>query len=369
MLAIFLINGSVKGQFDRSGKFTYPHFKEDVTGNLYLHLESNSFFQNDEYFGDFIEGYTLLGYSLQPSLMYYATPKLRLKAGIHVLKYDGVSDFTEAIPVFSAHLKLAKNLDLIMGALRGDIQHQLIDPLFDPENQYTRPVENGLQFLYKSERLKFDVWVDWDQFIFHGDSIPEKFTAGITNNLLLNNKESSVKIIFPFQFVARHIGGQISNYPEELKTLANIATGIKLESRVGEGFVREVDLQYWYLGYKDVTYGTGFDFNSGHAQYSTVNAQYKYGELMMGYWNGHNFMAAKGSSLFHSLSSRDYPYYRKNRQLITTKLSYIKEFASQLKFSAMFESYYDVEASDFEYAYGINLVFTPDFFIRNIQFE
>lgn len=366
---ILLINLNAFAQLEREWRYTYADFTTNEESNLYFRFEGHNFFKNNEYFGDLIEGYTLMGYSVQPSLQYYVSPKLRIKAGVHLLKYNGISDFTEVIPVYSAHLKLAKNFDMIMGSLKGDVQHKLIEPIFNPENQYTRPVESGLQFILENNRFYGDVWIDWDQFIFSGDTIPEQFTFGISSAYTLVKSKNGFKVDIPFQFVARHIGGQISNYSEELQTQVNIVSGLNVEKELGDGFIHKIALSAYCVLYKDLTESAGYDFTSGNAIYPVVNVDYKYGEFMLGYWSADNFMSPQGSSLFHSVSSRDEAYYIKDRQLLNAKISYVKNIAKQVKFSAMFESYYDIDAGAFEYSYGLNLVVTPNFFIKNIPFK
>ncbi len=356
-------------QFNRDWSYTYAEFKDDAKENLYFRFEGNSFMKNNEYYNKFIQGYTLIGYSVQPSLMYYVNSKLRLKAGVHLLKYDGVSEFTEVLPVYSAHVVLSDHLDMIIGSLKGDVQHKLIEPIFDPENQYTRPVESGLQFLFKNENFRADIWVDWDQFISDGDTIPEKFTSGLSSEYFLTKSDADIKVTIPFQFLIRHVGGQISDYSEESTTEANVVTGVKLEKKWEDGFIRSAGFSNYIAFYKDLPGSAGYDFTSGKALYPVMNFTYKYGEFMTGYWYAKNFIAPQGSSLFQSVSNRDESYYQEKRNLLNTKFSYVKNIGKQARFTAMFESYYDLDSNSLDYVYGVYLMFTPNFFIKNIPFD
>jgi hypothetical protein len=356
-------------QVDQTWRYYYPEFKKDAENNLYFRLENNNFVKNNEYFGNFIEGYTLMGYTFQPSLMYYAGSRLRLKAGVHVVQFSGMNEFTEVLPTFSIHTQLSNNLTLLMGGLKGDVHHKLIEPLFDPENQFTRPIENGFQFLYNSNKFWFDAWIDWEQFIFIGDTKPEKFTAGISSEFDLTKPESNFKITIPGQLIATHLGGQISNYTERMQSLANLATGVKLTYKVGDGFIRNIGLATYFATYHDLTGQSGWDFTGGDAIYPVAEVNYKYGSFMTGFWSAHNFLAPKGSAIFQSTSNYQQGFYTQDRNLITTKLSFTKTFMKQIKFSAMVETYYDAPASQFDYSYGLNLVFTPNFFISKIKFD
>ncbi|MBK3517369.1 hypothetical protein [Carboxylicivirga marina] len=356
-------------QVDQTWRYYYPEFKENADNNLYFRLENNNFVKNNEYFGDYIEGFTMMGYTAQPSLVYYAGSRLRIKAGVHLVQFSGMSDFTEVLPTFSIHTKLTDNLDLIMGGLQGDVHHKLIEPIFNPENQYTRPIENGFQFIYNSNKLWLDAWVDWEQFIFLGDTKPEKFTAGVSTEYQITNDENDFQISIPGQMVATHLGGQISNYSERMQSLANLVTGVKLSYNIGDGFIKDVGIATYYATFHDLTGHTGWDFTSGNALYPVGEINYKYGTFMAGYWRAHNFLAPKGSSIFQSTSNYKPGYYTEYRNLLTTKLSFTKTFMKQIKFSAMVETYYDIPASQFDYSYGINLVFTPNFYISKIKFD
>ncbi|TRX71185.1 hypothetical protein [Carboxylicivirga sp. M1479] len=370
VLCLIVVWGTTSfAQLDQTWRYYYPEFKDDAGDNLYFRLENNNFVKNNEYFSDYTEGYTMMGYTVQPSMVYYAGSRLRLKAGVHIIQYSGMDEFTEVLPTFSIHTKLTDKLELIMGGLQGDVHHKLIEPIFNPENQYTRPIENGFQFLYNSNKLWLDAWVDWEQFIFLGDTKPEKFTAGISTEFDLTKESSDFKISIPGQMVATHLGGQISNYSERMQSLANLVTGLKVNYKIGDGFIRDIGVSTYLASYHDLTGHSGWDFTSGNAIYPVAELNYKYGTLMAGYWKAHNFLAPKGSSIFQSTSDYKNGYYTEYRNLVTSKLSFSKTFMKQIKFSTVVELYYDSPAKQLDYSYGFNLVFTPNFLITNIKFD
>ncbi len=372
-LLIFCFGISV-AQVDQVWRYTYPEFGAGMSNNLYLRIENNNFVKNNEYFGVFTEGYTLMGYAIQPSLMYYAGSDLRIKAGLHVVKYSGMEQFTNVIPTFSIHTKLGDNFDLIMGGLRGDVHHRLLEPIFDPENQYSRPIENGFQFIYDNEHLWFDTWVDWEQFIVIGDDKPEKFTAGVSTEYKFLTGNSDWEISIPGQLIATHLGGQISDFEEPMQSLANLASGVKFNKTIGTGLIQNVSLATYGVWYQDLTEKSGLPFSNGQAIYPVAEMGYKYGLLMVGYWHANNFVAPKGSHLFQSVS--DYKvvdgssyYYQPKRELLNTKLTFSKDFLQKIKFSVVLETYYDIPNAQFDYAYGLNLVFNPNFFLKNVSFD
>ncbi|GAF03868.1 hypothetical protein [Saccharicrinis fermentans] len=147
LISIFFVS---KAQIDLSHRFTYEEFDTNATGNLYFRLENNNFVKNNEYFGEYTEGYTLPGYSIQPSLMYYAGNKVRIKIGSHLVKYSGTNNFTEVVPVVSAHVKIGKNWDMVLGSIKGHVHHKLIEPLFSSDWQYFVSTETGAQFYHNT---------------------------------------------------------------------------------------------------------------------------------------------------------------------------------------------------------------------------
>ena len=356
-------------QVDESFRYTYAEFDTTATSKLYFRLENNNFFKNNEYFGEYTEGYTLPGYSIQPSLMYYAGKNIRLKIGAHLLKYSGITEFTDAVPVVSAHVKLGDNWNMILGNINGDVHHKLIEPLFNSEWQYFRPTETGVQFTHSSPKLWLDTWVDWEQFIFHGDDIPEMFTGGISLDYKITSPQSPFVISIPLQMTAIHLGGQISNYETESYSLINLVSGFKISQEMGDGFIKKLSLATYICTFSDLTDALGLPYKKGGAIYPTGIITYKHGEIMAGYWNASDFYAPKGSALFHSASDYKEGYYTKNRQLVTAKFIFNKTLMKQVKFQACAETYYDIDASELEYSYGISLVFTPSFFITKLNFE
>jgi hypothetical protein len=92
----------------------------------------------------------------------------------------------------------------------------------------------------------------------------------------------------------------------------------------------------------------------------------KYGFLMLGYWLADNFYAPKGSPVFQSVSYPNADLIIKQRSLITGKIGFHRKFYTDLKFSLVAETYYDTNDKRLDYAYAMNIIFTPDFFLKKI---
>lgn len=362
-LIVLLFSISAKGQFDYSRQFYYPEFDPAQADKLFFRIENNNFFKNYEYFGEYIEGYTMQGNDVAPSFMYYAGDKVRLKLGAHLKKYSGEEDFSKITPIISMHTRLTPHLDMIIGSLRGTIHHGMVEPILDPEKYYSNPLENGLQFIYNTRNWHADTWVNWEQFIRHGDQKPEKFTFGLNSVYSWLRDSAHWQIKTPVQLLATHTGGQISDFEEPMQSLTNAAIGMEFVRQPIASRITEIKATFFALGYKDLTKKSGFPFTTGKAIYSTIGITTRQLQLMAGYFAATNFVAPRGSALFQSVSTYKPEYYCKHRNVLTTKLMFTHQFYKDIQFGMMGEGYYDLDAGQLEYAYGVNLTFMPSWFL------
>ena len=364
-LCVPLFSGA---QINNESRYYYPEFEEGRKHQLLLHLANINFVKNNEYKNKFAWGHTLIGYGIQPSLMYYAGDRLRLRAGLFLQQYSGLNYYSEVRPVLSAHLRVSPSFDLIMGTLKGHVHHDVIEPLFDTERQYTRPVENGIQFLIDRPWLDMDVWVDWEQFVQEGDDFPEWFTAGMSTSLQPNDTTGRLwQLNIPLNMMAVHRGGEVSNYPERVQTSMNLAAGIVLNRKL-EGTLNEAGVFAYAMNYSNLNDAGRLDVNSGYALYGGITANTRRTNLMAGYFYGHDFVALRGGGIFQSVSPIRDNVYIPTRQLVTMKIGYNRVFLKKIKFSFLFEGYYDIPDARFDFAPGIQLVFSPSFFLTEAEF-
>jgi len=362
-LIIFFISHLSYSQSDLSYRYYFNEFNADSTNQNKLHfrLENNNFFKNNEYFSPLFDGYTLLGYNIAPMLVYYVDSRFRLQAGFNLLQYHGLNTKAEIKPVVSAYLRLFPNFDLIMGNLRGNVHHKMIEPMFDPELQFTQPTETGFQFLYNVNRFSADIWLDWEQFILQEDSIPEMFTAGISSNAILLDFENGWKLNFPVQFIAKHIGGQIGNRAVPVQTHTNIAAGVDISKQIS-GFFENFGFFGYYLLYNETTSSNFIGIRNGNAVYAGTNINMKNCLFMLGYWGAENFYAPKGCPIFQSVSHPKHDNIIKEKNLFTGKIAFHRQFKSYLKFSLAVETYYDLNDRRLDHSSTMNILFTPYFY-------
>ena len=368
LIFLFGVLATVKSysQIDMSGRYTYARFDTAQQNNILFRLESNIFFKNNEYFSNYTEGYTLPGFSLRPEFVYYAGKWLRFSVGVNIIQFFEEKGLFDVKPVISAQLRASDRFFVILGTLKGNIHHGLVEPLYDADYQYLRPVENGLQFLFNSYRFSFDSWLDWEQFISWGDTVPERFTAGFTGNLMLTNKDSKIGLSLPIQLLASHQSGQISDFDDDTYSMLNAVFGIKTGIKTGSGFIRRVWLDGYYLGFSQFSGSLDLGFDSGHAFYPVTGLDYKYGQFMVGYWYSDDFYSLKGNPEFMSVSNYN-DFHSKFRHMGTVKATFGRSFMKdQIKLNVCVNGYYDLSANLFDYSYGLSLIYTPTFKIINL---
>jgi hypothetical protein len=329
---------------------------------LLFGIENTNFIKNNEYFNKVYDGYTLLGYTLKPKLTYFPSPNTKLEIGAFVLKYSGIEDYSKVLPVFTFQYKIGPHLDFVLGSLYGTINHKLVEPLFQFERYYENNEESGMQFLYHHRYIESDLWVNWERFIFPNSPYKEEFTSGFSNTIKLTGEMNNWVVFIPLQALIAHRGGQIDTASTKLETLLNSASGLNLGYKFNTGFIRYIGLDNYYLTYNDLA-GNAPLLDNGYGIYSNLRISSEKFHLLMGYFQGHNFVAPRGEPLFQSISQKDTAYVKSDRKLITGKLGFDHEIYDGIKLGVRFESYYDIGEGNFDYSYSVNIVFNRDFLL------
>lgn len=347
-----------------------PDFCKTCTGDLNLHLKSSFFMKNNEYFSPYTEGFTGLGVFMQPRLAYYFNTSTRIDAGIHLLKYAGESGLTQAIPIFSLRHQFTPDFSVVLGSINGTLHHQLEEPLFRSDTYYQNNVEYGVQFLYEPDWMRTDTWINWEDFIFVGDTIQEVFTIGNTTDIYLKN-HGKFRVSIPLQFLYRHKGGQINLTDKPVYNFVNGATGIDLRYQFSERtFVALEPRFFLHSGPEyDERIGNLSHFSNGNARYYKVRfeAQPFYG--MLGYWTSYRFIAPHGEYLFLNIAEFDQDFHVDNRHMVVGKIGFKHDIDKTMSFQAGFDGYYDLDTRQLEYSYGLYFLINHDFFLKKLKEE
>lgn len=350
-----------------NNKYYIQDYKINIedTNKLFMQINNINFVKNNEYFGDIVKGYTLLGLNFAPKLVYYPNSRIKLSAGLSLLSYYSREDELDLAILLSFQYKLHKNLDFVLGNIYSTVNHRLIDPLFDFERYLSNNIENGIQFLWNSDRIFTDLWLDWEQQIFQDDPFQEVFNVGLSSEFIVFENESIFKVSFPFQNLFRHRGGQINKKNEPITTIFNNATGLSISKSVNKKYLHEIVLSSYWVNYQDLSPTPQQLFIDGTGSYTTFELNNNSIDLLFGYWYGEQFIAPVGNPIYESCSRTNIFIEEPVRKIVTSKINYQKDIFKGINLGFRFDSYYDLQESNFEYSWGIVVVFKDRFFLNS----
>ncbi|MCL3849982.1 MULTISPECIES: hypothetical protein [Parabacteroides] len=294
----------------------------DKKGQLSVELDNISFFKDNEYTGSIMKGYSLPGLWVQPKVTFYPLSNIKLEVGAHMLRYWGATKYPSlayqdiatwkgnqfqhgfhVLPFFRAQVALSDHVNIVLGDIYGGANHNLIEPLYNPELNLTADPEAGLQLLYDSRRFDFDVWVNWESFIFHEDTHQEAFTVGLSARYKLNNPESRFHFYVPLQGLAQHRGGEIDTiYTNSVQTLMNGAIGAGAVWNTGNPIFKNVNLEFDVTGYYQQA-GELWPYDSGSGFYVRASADIYDFRVKTSYWNSNKFISMFGSPFYGAVST------------------------------------------------------------------
>jgi hypothetical protein len=326
-------------------------------GDLSLRIKSISFAEDLEYINPVTEGYTMLGFFLQPELVYTPSGKVTLRAGVHVLKYFGTEKFSQVRPVFSTTLNFSDKTSLTLGTLSGPDKHHFLDPHFFSERLYNEYIEDGMQLTHVNKNFFTDTWISWENYIFKGDSAREQFTAGESFRYTSDLVADFIRFEVPVQFQLKHFGGQITEYSQPVQSFINVAGGLRVSFDLAEKKSGQLGIEYLQFANKlqeDVKFS---GVSHGNASWARILYSFKNFNIAAGYWNSHDFFAPNGNPIFSSVSDYQPGVVVHDRQLITTSASLKIMAANSLELFCGFDLYYDIASHRIDQAYTVHLNF------------
>lgn len=363
--AIFLNIEAQSQQSQYSYLDTWNKFDSLQERNLFFRFENANFFRNTEYTSPILDGYTLIGLWGRFLFEYYPADNLRIKLGVHLLKYDGREEIegVEALPYYMIQYKPVKDLSVIFGNFNDSRNMDLLSPLYEPELFYTQKPPAGLMVDYDKERIKLKSWINWETFIFEGDPFQERFLMGLSSEFYwLKNKDFELSM--PLQFTYHHQGGEIDSSDNLIQTLMNGATGFKLNRISGKW---NYGISGYYIGYREATSNGLQAFRAGQAGLARLNFGYKESLLSLGYWHGSKYVSPKGRHIYQSYSFSNPGEFYLKRQLVEGRFLFNLPIKSYVKLVLEADAFYDMNESDLSYAWGIHLIFSESFFLTHVK--
>ncbi len=340
------------------GSFDY-RLDTTQTKQLAIEIDNISFLKDNEYAGAVMKGYTLPGFWMQLKATYQPFDYLKLEAGAHGLVYSGAYKYpsyayhdiekwkgnqyqkgTHILPYFRAHLQL-KSWQLVFGDIYGGTYHQLIAPLYNPEQHLTADPEFGFQAIYDSKKFHFDVWVNWQSFIFEEDSHQEAFCVGLSSTYRFNDVNSSVHTYMPFQVTLQHRGGEQDTITtNSVQTLCNGTLGFGINWNLNRRVIKRINLEadalmHWQQAGKLWPNDTGFGAYA-KAAVNFTNGIHTEG----GYFIGKDFNSLLGIPYYGSVSLKEEGLYFKRPQTFFLSVDWSKKFAKRYAVGVKADMYY-----------------------------
>ncbi|GAA4433318.1 hypothetical protein GCM10023188_22610 [Pontibacter saemangeumensis] len=333
-------------------------------------VQALGFSRNNEYFNKIADGYTFFGYHLNPKLIYYPAPFVRLEAGIFLWKDFGSSGYQDIAPTFTAKIQ-KENWALLFGTLEGNLNHGYIEPLYDFERVITNRLENGLQYQLNTHAVALDAWLDWNHMLYRGEEDQEKVNGGAALNFLLlerqgrKNLDDTLRLSLPVQFTAQHQGGQIDASDLPLTTVANAAVGFGLEKVYNRKVLHRLYTSNYIVGFKDFSNEYQLPYRQGHGIYLNMGADTKYQDFMLSYWQGDGYISELGGKLYQSASTTyKYPgYVQEERRLLILRLMKDIEIIENLHLTLRLEPVVDLDNPKLEFSNAFYLTFDTEFFV------
>lgn len=340
-------------------------FCPEDSNKLFFHLNNYNFFVNNEYFNDYVKGYTLLGYSFLPSIFYQFHEKVKLEAGWNFLKHHGNETFYQSEPLLAVTAKF-KDIYLRMGSLYTKQAHGLIEPMYLWENLLYRNMENGLQVQVIKPKFLLDSWVDWKKFIYHNDASQEVLNFGFSSVVTIAEASNGVKILWPIQVTMAHRGGQIDTSGANLQTIANYASGFSFNMSLSENIKFKADMLY--ASYRDMSPTPETMYLNGKGWYGKIYFSNQSSVYELAYWNAQKFYSSLGDPMYFCTSTVKDSFNKQRRSLITGKYfwnkSYYNENIAIMLFSGIF---YDIDSRVTDYSFGATIKVNCNFLLKEIK--
>jgi hypothetical protein len=326
-------------------------------GRLSLSIKSISFLKNNEYLNPVTEGYTIIGFFIQPALVYSPGKKFSLALGAHIEGFAGASGLEIPMPVFTSTWNITPGSRLIIGTLDGSDKHQMEDPVFHSEKLYTAFNENGIRIVNDYDHIFSDVWINWENFIRKGDTTRETFTGGISFRYISPKIREVVSLELPVQGIFKHYGGQISDYNGEAETYFNASAGIRVNLFPGEGKYGKAGVEFTQFLYSELTNWGNAGVNDGRASWIRLNYDFKFLKFCSSYWKSHDFYAPNGNPIYSSVSDYQEGVIVHDREIWGNSIFIKLTPVSYFEFLAGFETWYDTGFKKVDNAITIHLRF------------
>ncbi len=356
------------------------------TKALQVELNALAFFRDNEYDSHIVRGYSLPGVWLQPKLTYNPISPIHLELGLHALIMDGANKYpnyayhdiatwkgnqytsgAHLLPWFRAQADL-RHLTFVLGNIYGAQNHQLIDPLFNPEQNISTDPEMGVQVLLDRPHIHLDTWVNWQSYIYELDTHQEAFTVGVNSRLKWNEEKSRFHWRTPIQLLIQHRGGEQDVTDLGVQTLCNASAGVRMDyTPIDAHILSRITSEVNVLGSYQQS-GKLWPFDAGFATQLGVSATlWDQLGLKVGYFDApKQYANLFGSPFMSTISLKQKGLTFDGMHTAYLRADYTYTFHKAYKLGAELEAFsaHSHDENDFCFSFGIYLKVDPTILIK-----
>ena len=325
-------------------------------------IHTQSFLYNIEYFNKILEGETLFGFHLLPSLSFLFAKQIAIKTGLIWQHHFGQPNPWSGFRPSCSTSYHTQNGKIVLGIF-GFQEHPLhfIEPLLDPTRPMVRPFIEGLHVKLVGHKGYAMGWVDWLSLLSRKKNQPERFTVHVTTAYRFSHAEGSTCYTFPLQVGIYHVGGQ--GIAVQDFSLFCGAMGMACSFMQPILFLKQLDCSGYVLCN---TYAKQIDrpFKKGWGQFYCMDFMLPTGGITLRYWYGAGFSSENiGHPLYQSIRIID-------NQVVHAEATRSLLFATgykhwhpvaNLRIQLAVCPYVDVKNRLFEYSCALNLTYTLRF--------
>jgi hypothetical protein len=268
-----------------------------------VHADFVFFGDNTEFRNDFREGETILGSILRAGAVFDLNERVRLTAGVlGNLRFGGDDAFEIVRPIIRLAIDGGRST-FVFGTLpRARIgepagpdrtgPHGLLPPIQRETLAFDRPYEAGLEWTFRGDRLRHELWIDWQRV--NTSEHRERFDAGASAQWKI-----SPAIAIPLEVHVVHEGGQLFAVGPVADSVA-FAAGVLLSRRVAP--LPLVRLEAYGLGSKFVpNRGSPSRSSDGKAIFTRASAENGRWRGHLIVWRGKDFIKDEGDPNYLSV--------------------------------------------------------------------
>lgn len=314
-----------------------------------ISFEALQFLKNNEYFNGINPGETLFGFQTKTLFHYRINSHARFSAGA-MLQHDFGDDrfFSKALPIFDLAMdKKAWNFHL--GNILPHVHHNMNEAMISYESPLKQPIEYGLQAIRETQKMRYDVWLEWRQKADGERNKHEEIVFGQSYEQIVI-KTKSIAISIPIQGIVFHNGGQALNLSGHVSTRMTGCAGLRLTNKDTHWV-----LESFLFQSLDNSSTLSQPYKNGNASMTNLRFKpHKYHEIALTWWYGREFVSPIGAGMFSNTRLAD-PYQNSNtRRLAMLRYVYSRPIVgNKIWMDLRLEPYYDFEKKKTEMSQGL----------------